>query len=202
MSWLHLLHNDHGSPTFALIFLQDYCKKLNEENAESIIFDDTPLINSYLDCFDKRINAENDPRYFIKFDQFFSEFEAKFTISRIAPKIHVKILEKRAKYQEKAKELNEKLPAILEAKQKKIDEKKMKDEKRAKKREEEKQIEREIRIAEHEIRKKKHLRNKMNKKTSNKMISVVADNAGMRTNKKKFHTKPLNVRKWLKAKKE
>lgn len=119
LAWLHILRKEHGSFSFSLLSLEDYCKKLVEErskeaekNKDYLIFENNPLTLNYFAYFEKTVLAQDDPRYMLKFDKFFADFETNFGASRISPEVLPKVSEIRQKLTSKAKEIEEKGPEV------------------------------------------------------------------------------------------
>lgn len=130
LSWLNiLLDSVHGTLYHAFLFLEDYVKKLKSEaeNTQNpYILDKTDLLTDYLACLDKRLNLDKDPRYFLRFDQFFADFEANFTANKANPEIWNFIQDKREEYKSKAKEIKDALPQIIKQEKEKFVEKMIK----------------------------------------------------------------------------
>lgn len=130
LSWLNiLLESVHGTLYHAFLFLEDYIKKLNSETEKTqnpYILDKNQLFTDYLSCLDKRLNLDKDPRYFLRFDQFFADFEANYTANKAHPEIWTYIQEKREDYKSKAQEIKAALPQIIQKEKEKFLEKMLK----------------------------------------------------------------------------
>ena len=195
-SWLNLLHEYHGSLSYSLLFLEDFSKRIAEEKAsepESFYFEKTPETLAYFDYLEKQIFAFKDPRYFLKFDKFFSDFEAKFGVSRISPEFQLIISERRKKYVEKAQEIKEKLPQLIEQAQEILREKILKRNEKSK----EKMLERQMKVeALHdaqEQRKKEKQDEKQNRKakTPEEMAPHPEDYTWVETRKRRKYKKEV-----------
>jgi len=166
-SWLNLIHEYHGGLSYSLLFLEDFSKKIAEEKSvqpECFYLEKTPETLAFFDYLEKQIFALKDPRYFLKFDKFFSDFETKFGASRISPEFQVIISERRKKYVEKAQEIKEKLPQMIEQAQEILKEKILKRNEKMKEKMQERQMKVEALLDEQEQKKKAKKDEKQNRK--------------------------------------
>lgn len=121
-SWMNLmLENDDGTIYKAFVFLEQYINKIASSNKEiTYILDKTPQMTQYFEVFNKRLILDNDLRYFLRFNQFFKDFEEKFTSEKIHPELLKYINEKREEYLKKAEEIRKKTPELLATEKEKL----------------------------------------------------------------------------------
>jgi len=115
--------------------------------------------------FEKKVLAQDDPRYMLKFDKFFTDFETNFEgTSRISPEVLPIISECRRKLTEKAKEIQEKAPEIYAKQMEKLTAQILKRNKRFK----EMEFKRKMKIEEKRSALEEELRMKNNEKPEKK----------------------------------
>lgn len=120
MAWLHLLRKEHGSFSFSILALEDFArqrdaeiKAMDEENRKKQrIFEKRRLFRSYIGYYERKALAQDDYRYMLKFDKFFSEFEAKYGLGMIVPELQPRVSEARQKLAARAKEVQERIPEV------------------------------------------------------------------------------------------
>lgn len=178
MAWLYILSESHGALSYSFLFLEDYTKKLasetdNENSKNLALFPNTPHFIDYFAYLEKRLQQENNPRYYLKFDQFFSDFETKYTNSRIAPELLPIITAYREKYVAKANDIKEKLPGLIEEEREKLKQKILLRNEKLKAKEMERQMKLEEKRDEMQLAREKKQREKQDNKA--KTVDELSD---------------------------